>query len=168
MLIATISSLSTFTPDANPAIQAQDMYMATNPSHISNRNKFIYRALGKVPSIAANVYRHRIGRAYNHPMPNSVSYCENLLFMMDKLNETSYTPDPRYPPILIQVNTAFNSLGNQPWNFISDRLVKILDKLFILLCEDGVTCSTVMMRHLGSSGVDPYTALSGAAGALFG
>jgi citrate synthase len=142
MLIATISSLSTFTPDANPAIQAQDMYMASNSSHLANRNKLIFRALGKVPTIAANVYRHRIGRIYNHPMPNSLSYCENLLFMMDKLNEINYTPDP--------------------------RLVKILDKMFILLCEDGVTCSTVMMRHLASSGVDPYTALSGAAGALFG
>jgi citrate synthase len=142
MLIATISSLSTFTPDANPAIQAQDMYMASNTLHLTNRNKFIFRALGKVPTIAANVYRHRIGRAYNHPMPNSLSYCENLLFMMDKLNETNYVPDP--------------------------RLVKLLDKLFILLCEDGVTCSTSMMRHLASSGVDPYTALSGAAGALFG
>ena len=69
--------------------------------------------------------------------------------MMDKLNEPDYKPDP--------------------------RLVKILDKLFILLAglfkfnlEHGVNCSTVMIRHLASSGVDPYTALSGTAGALYG
>ena len=59
--------------------------------------------------------------------------------MMHKLNEPNYIPE--------------------------ERLVKILDKLFILLAEHGVNCSTVMMRHLVSSGVDPYTALSGAAGA---
>lgn len=104
-----------------------------------NRQKFIYRALGKIPTISAAVYRHRIGRNYNHPMPHSIDYCENLLYMMHKLNEPAYVPDK--------------------------RLVKILDKLFILLAEHGVNCSTVMMRHLISSGVDPYTALSGAAGA---
>lgn len=55
--------------------------------------------------------------------------------MMYKLNEPNYVPDP--------------------------KLVSILDKLFILLAENGVNCSTVMMRHLISSGVDPYTALAG-------
>lgn len=107
-----------------------------------NRKKFIYRALGKIPTLSAAVYRHRIGRHYNQPMPKSLSYCENLMYMMHKLNEPDYVPDK--------------------------NIVKILDKLFILLAEHGVTCSTAMMRHLASSGVDPYTALSGSAGALFG
>jgi len=31
------------------------------------RNKQIYRLLGLVPTIAANSYRHRIGRQYNMP-----------------------------------------------------------------------------------------------------
>jgi citrate synthase len=40
-------------------------------------------------------------------MFNSQNYCENLLYMMDKLNEPNYVPDA--------------------------RLVKIMDKLFILM-----------------------------------
>ena len=62
--------------------------------------------------------------------------------MMDKLNEEAYVPHP--------------------------KLVKLLDKLFIVLSEHGSNCSTVTMRHLTSSGVDPYTALSGSMAALFG
>ncbi|KAI8893375.1 citrate synthase-like protein [Globomyces pollinis-pini] len=157
MMIATISSLSTFHPDSNPAIQRGSLYslpvetpgVELSPEDkkqkqfaINNRSKVIYRMLGKIPTIAANTYRHRMGRTYNHPMPHSQNYCENLLFMMDKLDEPNYVPD--------------------------SRLVKILDKMFILMAENGVNCSTVMIRHLTSSGVDPYTALSGAAGALFG
>ena len=149
MLIATIASLSTFHPEANPALQGPNLYM--KPKNASNdeinaadaaRDKAIYRMLGKVPTIAANAYRHRQGRAYNPPMSHTSSYCENLLYMMDKLNEQDYRPDA--------------------------RLVRVLEKAFILLAEHGTNCSTVMMRHLGSSGVDPYTALSGASGALFG
>ncbi|KAJ3323605.1 hypothetical protein HDV06_001629 [Boothiomyces sp. JEL0866] len=157
MMIATIASLSTFHPDSNPAIQRDSMYMlpkippgaAPSPSELeqiaiatNNRNKVIFRMLGKIPTIASNVYRHRLGRSYNHPKSNCDNYCENLLYMMDTLNERDYQPDP--------------------------RLVQILDKMFIVIAEHGVNCSTVMMRHLASSGVDPYTALSGSAGALFG
>ncbi|KAJ3105456.1 hypothetical protein HDU97_008072 [Phlyctochytrium planicorne] len=157
MLISTIASLSTFHPDANPALQGDGLYMipkvpadrepTTSELQKINaakaaRTRAIVRMLGKIPTIAANAYRHRIGREYNHPMPNCLNFTENLLYMIDKLNEPDYKPD--------------------------SRIVRILDKMFILLAEHGSNCSTVMMRHLASSGVDPYTALSGAAGALFG
>eukprot|EP00842_Homolaphlyctis_polyrhiza_P000299 jgi/Hompol1/126/HPOL_005238-RA len=157
MVISTMSSLSTFDPDANPALKGESLYMkpkiaagkepsASEAAKIAAatnaRNRVIFRLLGKVPTIAANAYRHRLGRAYNHPLHGSTNYCENLLYMMDALNEPNYRPDP--------------------------RLVKILNKLFIILAENGSNCSTVMVRHLASSGVDPYTALSGSAGALFG
>ena len=125
MLIATISSLSTFTPEANPAVQQDPLYVGvkmSNPPSIDEqkqqqkvndyRQKFILRALGKVPTIASAVYRHRQGRNYNRPKFDCFDYCENLLFMMDKLNEPDYVPDA--------------------------RLVKILDKLFILLA--GIHC----------------------------
>ncbi|KAJ3170840.1 hypothetical protein HK101_011322 [Irineochytrium annulatum] len=157
MLISTIASLSTFHPDANPALKGDGLYMkpkvpagreptAEEAKKIAGvreaRDRAIFRMLGKVPTIASNAYRHRIGRPYNAPMPGSLNYAENLLYMMDKLNETEYKPD--------------------------ERLVRLLDKMFILLAEHGSNCSTVTMRHLASSGVDPYTALAGAAGALFG
>jgi citrate synthase len=34
------------------------------------RNKQIYRIIGNVPTIAANAFRHRIGREYNVPSEN--------------------------------------------------------------------------------------------------
>jgi len=47
-------------------------------------------------------------------------------------------------------------------------LVRALDVLFILHADHELNCSTAAMRHLASSGVDPYTAVAGAAGALYG
>ncbi|KAI8614576.1 citrate synthase-like protein [Chytriomyces sp. MP71] len=151
MLIATVASLSTFHPDANPALQGDAMYMKPKgvafddpkvAKAIANRNRAITRILGKVPTVASHAYRNRIGRTYNAPMPNCTNYAENFLYMIDKLNEPNYVPNP--------------------------YIVKILDKMFILLAEHGSNCSTITMRHLTSSGVDPYSALSGALGALFG
>ncbi|KAJ3077097.1 hypothetical protein HDU98_008532 [Podochytrium sp. JEL0797] len=149
MLIASVASLSTFHPEANPALSGDAMYMKPKGGDVKqiskvevNRNKAIFRILGKVPTMAAYAYRNRIGRTYNDPMPNCTSYAENFLYMIDKLNEPDYVPNP--------------------------KIVKILDKMFILLAEHGSNCSTITMRHLASSGVDPYTALSGSFGSLFG
>lgn len=62
MLISTISSYSTLKPEANPALAGEKIYQ-----NDAFRNKQIYRLLGVVPTIAANSYRHRIGREYNLP-----------------------------------------------------------------------------------------------------
>jgi citrate synthase len=48
------------------------------------------------------------------------------------------------------------------------RLARALDILFILHADHELNCSTAAMRHLSSSGVDVYTAVAGAAGALYG
>ena len=105
------------------------------------RNKQIYRLLGSVPTIAANAYRHRIGREYNKP-PENAGYVESFLFMLDKLNENTFKPHP--------------------------KLVKALEVLFILHAEHELNCSTAAVRHLSSSGVDIYTSIAGATGALYG
>jgi len=74
MFIATIASLSTFHPEANPSLMGQNLYMMPKPvksnegilgeSSIKDinkvrdiRNKQIYRILGKSATIAANAYR---------------------------------------------------------------------------------------------------------------
>ena len=62
MLISTISAYSTLKPEANPTLAGESIY-----KDITTRNKQIYRLLGLVPTIAANSYRHRIGRDYNVP-----------------------------------------------------------------------------------------------------
>ena len=108
----------------------------------NTRNRAIYRILGKIPTIAANAFRHKIGRPFNHPMPNNLDYSANFWFMMDKLNDPNHKVDA--------------------------RLSSIFDRLFIILAEHGSNCSTVIMRHLASSGVDPYTALAGSFASLFG
>lgn len=97
--------------------------------------------MGVMPTIAANSFRHRIGRKYNTPAAN-LGYVENFLYMLDRLNETNYRPNP--------------------------KLVKALDVLFILHAEHELNCSTSAMRHLTSSGVDVYTAVAGSAAALYG
>ncbi len=140
MVISTVSAMSTFHPEANPALAGQDVY-----KDVAVRNKNIYRMLGTIPTIAAYAYRHRIGRPYVDPAPAvapSLTYCENFLYMLDKLSNNSYRPHP--------------------------RLARALDILFILHADHEQNCSTAAMRHLASSGVDMYSCVAGAGAALYG
>ena len=89
MLISTISAYSTLKPEANPALKGESLY-----KDLSIRNKQIYRLLGIIPSIAANSYRHRIGKPYNAPSEN-LTYVDNFLYMLDRLNETKFKPHPK-------------------------------------------------------------------------
>jgi len=139
MVISTLSALSTFYPQSNPALHGSDLFDKKNGEAI--RNKQIYRILGKLPTIASCAYRHRIGKPYNQPQ-SELKYTENFLYMLDKLSETNYRPHP--------------------------VLSRALDKLFIIHADHELNCSTAAMRHLSSSKVDPYTAMAGAAGALYG
>ncbi|XXQ32959.1 Citrate synthase [Plasmodiophora brassicae] len=106
------------------------------------RNKQIHRILGTMPTIAAFAYRHRIGRPYVWPSHKPLSYTENFMFMLDQLSNPNYAPHP--------------------------RLARALDILFILHADHELNCSTAAMRHLASGGVDVYTCVAGAAGALYG
>lgn len=89
ILISTIAGYSTLKPEANPALSGESIY-----KDINTRNKQIYRLLGLIPTIAANSYRHRIGRDYNAPHEN-LSYVENFLYMLDHLNEKNFKPHPK-------------------------------------------------------------------------
>lgn len=104
-------------------------------------NKQIVRILGKAPTVAAAAYRHRIGRPYNLPQ-NHLGYAENLLYMMDRLAESDYRAHP--------------------------VLCRALEIMFILHADHEMNCSTAAMRHIGSSRADPYSAIAGAAAALYG
>lgn len=57
MLCSTIAALSTVHPEQNPSLVGETIY-----KNKEIRNKQIYRIMGNVPTIAANAYRHRIGR----------------------------------------------------------------------------------------------------------
>jgi citrate synthase len=99
------------------------------------------RLVAKVPSIAAYAYRHTIGRPYVLP-DNELSFSGNFLNMLFKMAEPRYKPHP--------------------------VLERALDVLFILHADHEQNCSTHAMRGIGSSHVDPYSALTGAAAALYG
>ncbi len=99
------------------------------------------RLIAKVPSIAAYAYRHSIGRPYVYP-DNDLSFSGNFLNMLFKMTELKYKPKA--------------------------VLERALDVLFILHAEHEQNCSTNAMRVIGSSHVDPYSALAGAAAALYG
>jgi citrate synthase len=99
------------------------------------------RLIAKVPSIAAYAYRHIVGRPYIYP-ENDLSFTGNFLNMLFKMPAEKYQPNP--------------------------VLARALDVLFILHADHEQNCSTSAMRGIGSSHVDPYSALAGAAAALYG
>ena len=61
-MISCIAALGTFYPEANPALAGEDVFEDTRL-----QTKQIYRILGKMPTLAANAYRHRMGRPFNTP-----------------------------------------------------------------------------------------------------
>ncbi|HYG79685.1 MAG TPA: citrate/2-methylcitrate synthase, partial [Pyrinomonadaceae bacterium] len=105
------------------------------------RQKQIHRLIAKVPTIAAFAYRHRVGMQYAYP-DNDLSYEGNFLNMMFKTTELKYEPNP--------------------------VLERALSVLFILHADHEQNCSTNTMRSIGSANTDPYSALAGAAAALYG
>jgi len=106
-----------------------------------SRRKQTYRLIAKVATIAAFAYRHRTGLPYAYP-DNDLSFTGNFLNMMFKTTEMKYRPNP--------------------------ALERALEVLFILHADHEQNCSANAMRSIGSSHVDPYSALAGAAAALYG
>ncbi len=105
------------------------------------RHMAAVRLIAKMPTLAAFAYRHNLGLPYIYP-DNDLSYAGNFLSMLFKMTESKYEPDP--------------------------RLSKALDTLFILHADHEQNCSTNAVRGVGSSEVDPYSAVAGGVAALYG
>uniref|UniRef100_A0A7S3YP81 Citrate synthase n=1 Tax=Lotharella globosa TaxID=91324 RepID=A0A7S3YP81_9EUKA len=90
MVISTVSAMSTFYPEANPAFAGQKVY-----ADKKLRNQQIHRMLGAMTSIAAYAQRHRTGRPYANPSSTKMGYTENFLYMLDKLDNNNYKPHPK-------------------------------------------------------------------------
>jgi citrate synthase len=99
------------------------------------------RLIAKMPTLAAFAFRHIKGQPYVYP-DNDLQYAGNFLSMMYKMTELSYEPDP--------------------------RLERALDVLFILHADHEQNCSTSAVRGVGSSRVDPYSAVAAGVAALYG
>jgi citrate synthase len=106
-----------------------------------NRHIQTIRLIAKMPTLAAFAYRHNMGQPYVYP-DNDLAYSGNFLNMMYKMTELKYEPDP--------------------------RLERALDILFILHADHEQNCSTSAVRSVGSSQVDPYSAIAAGVAALYG
>jgi citrate synthase len=105
------------------------------------RQRQIFRLVAKSPTVAAFAYRHGTGMPFAYP-DDELSYAGNFLNMMFKATETRYKPNP--------------------------ALEHAIDVLFILHADHEQNCSANAMRSVGSSHVDPYSAMAAAAAALYG
>ena len=107
----------------------------------TERYMAVVRLIAKMPTLAAFAYRHNLGLPYVYP-DNDLSYAGNFLSMLYKMTEVKYEPDP--------------------------RLERALDVLWILHADHEQNCSTAAVRAVGSSDVDPYSALAAGVAALYG
>ncbi|GIU96092.1 MAG: citrate synthase [Gaiellaceae bacterium] len=114
---------------------------AANVDDAENRLLQAKRLIAKVPTLAAWAYRHSRGLPYVYP-DNELGFTGNFLSMMFRMAETRYHATP--------------------------ALERALEVLFILHADHEQNCSANAMRSIGSSKVDPYSALAGAAAALYG
>ena len=105
------------------------------------RKTQIIRLLAKMPTLAAFAFRHNMGQPYVYP-DNDLTYAGNFLSMMYKMTELKYEPDP--------------------------RLERALDVLFILHADHEQNASTSAVRSVGSTQVDPYSAVAAGVAALYG
>jgi citrate synthase len=117
-------------------------YPDANRIHDEEGRKIqIIRLLAKMPTLAAFAFRHNMGQPYVYP-DNDLDYPGNFLGMMYKMTELKYEPDP--------------------------RLSRALDVLFILHADHEQNASTSAVRSVGSTQVDPYTAVAAGVAALYG
>jgi citrate synthase len=101
----------------------------------------IIRLIAKMPTLGAWAFRHAQGKPYVYP-DNDIGYAANFLSMLFKMSEQTFEAD--------------------------ERLVQALEVLFILHADHEQNCSTNAVRAVGSSQVDPYSAVAAGIGALFG
>jgi citrate synthase len=106
-----------------------------------NRMIQTIRLIAKMPTLAAFAFRHSMGQPYVYP-DNDLTYPGNFLNMMYKMTELKYEPD--------------------------ERLERALDILFILHADHEQNASTSAVRNVGSTQVDPYSAMAAGVAALYG
>jgi citrate synthase len=114
---------------------------AKNIQDPAERHISIVRLLAKVPTIAALCFRHVKGLPFIYP-DNELGYVENFLSMVARMSESKYEANPVF--------------------------VKALEVLFILHADHEQNCSTSAVRAVGSSQVDPFSAVAAGVAALYG
>jgi citrate synthase len=114
---------------------------AKNIQDPAERHISIVRLLAKLPTLAAFCFRHVKGLPFIYP-DNDLGYVENFLSMVARMSEPKYEGNPVF--------------------------VKALEVLFILHADHEQNCSTSAVRAVGSSQVDPFSAIAAGVAALYG
>jgi len=109
-----------------------------NPRH---REIFAHRILAKIPTISAAAYKHMLGQPFIYPR-NDMDYCANMLRMFFAVPSEDYAVDP--------------------------VTAQALDLLLILHADHEQNASTSTVRLAGSTGTNPYAAISSGVSALWG
>ena len=110
----------------------------SNPEH---RKISAIRLIAKVPTIAAMTYKYSIGEPFVYPK-NKYSYVENFMYMMFSTPTEEYIPNP--------------------------KLVRALERIFILHADHEQNASTSTVRLAGSSGANPFACVASGIAALWG
>jgi citrate synthase len=106
-----------------------------------HREIFSHRIVAKLPTIAAAAHKHALGQPFIYPR-NDLDYGTNLLHMFFAVPCETYTVDP--------------------------VAAKALDLLFILHADHEQNASTTTVRLAGSTGANPYAAISAGVSTLWG
>jgi citrate synthase len=109
-----------------------------NPRH---REIFSHRIVAKIPTLAAAAHKHSVGQPFIYPR-NDLDYCSNMLHMFFAVPCEPYKLDP--------------------------IVAKALDLLFVLHADHEQNASTSTVRLAGSTGANPYAAISAGVSALWG
>jgi len=109
-----------------------------DPRH---REIFAHRIIAKLPTIAAAAYKHTLGQPIIYPR-NDLRYCANMLNMFFAVPCEPFAIDP--------------------------VAAEALDLLFILHADHEQNASTSTVRLAGSTGANPYAAISAGVSALWG
>jgi citrate synthase len=109
-----------------------------NPRH---REIFAHRIVAKMPTIAAAAHKHSLGQPFIYPR-NDLDYCSNMLHMFFAVPCEPYAVDP--------------------------VAAQALDLLFVLHADHEQNASTSTVRLAGSTGANPYAAISAGVSALWG
>ena len=138
-----------FHHDAHPmamvsAVVASMAAFYHDTTHIGDprhREIFAHRIIAKLPTIAAAAYKHTLGQPFVYPR-NDLKYCANMLNMFFAVPCEPYAIDP--------------------------VAAEALDLLFILHADHEQNASTSTVRLAGSTGCNPYAAISAGVSALWG
>jgi citrate synthase len=129
IMVGVVGALSAFYHDS---VDIND------PKH---REISAHRLIAKMPTIAADSYKHSIGQPFIYP-DNSLGYVENFLRMMFA------TPSKEFE--------------------VSPTVVRALELIMILHADHEQNASASTVRLASSSGANPFASVSAGIGSLWG